>query len=112
MIRYKGITIDRKLGLISHRGRSKSFPSHNRFRNNKGVAFRIWEALILDDMSRYKLFDHAYGRCSEGGPIAGENVIDVRISQWKPDFARMLLRLNREKRGGLKFYRLVPIDVV
>lgn len=41
-----------------------------------------------------------YAHDSEGGPISGYNIFDVRFQQWKPIFDTLGLRLCREKQGG------------
>jgi hypothetical protein len=108
MIRHNGVIIDRPKTTILHRGQRKRF--YQRALGTPG--FNVWEALLLGTWDRYRLFDMAYGDWIDGGPIAGEKMIDIRLSQWRFEFARMFLRLEKDKRGGLKFYRLVPIDVV
>jgi hypothetical protein len=111
MIRHNGITLDRKNQTIYHRGRKRVLHQINPG-GFRPVAYKLWEALILGPLDRATLFDRMYGEREDGGPLDGIKIVDIRISQWKYAFKLLGLQIVREKRCGVKYYRLVPIDVV
>lgn len=111
MIRHNGIEIDRKEQMIRHAGREKWF-SRGRNAGREPVMFRMWEAMIVGSINRNNLFDLLYSDDPDGGPVAGPWIIHVRLHQWKNDYGKIKLRLDKTKWGGIVHYRLVPDDVV
>lgn len=107
MIRTDGIEIDRRRQIIRHQGREKIF-RQGMYGGMRPVAFRFWEALILGDCTREQLFNILYDHDSNGGPIQGYNILNVRISMWQKQFADMKLKWRSDKRGGLAHWRLIP----
>lgn len=116
MIRYNGIEIDRKSMTISHAGVAVRQPysgpqTYFKSPQGGGYRFKAMERMILGEVSRDGLFDYIFSDCPEGGPAIGPHVIDIRFIQWKKIFARLQLKLVRDKRAGTMYFRLIP-DVV
>lgn len=111
MIRHNGIEIDRQRLVIRHAGRERLFTSSPRA-GYPAVMFKMWEAMILHSQKGWhdRCCD-VYGECPDGGPVAGPAVVCIRLHQWRFDFPKMLLRLNKTKWSGVVRYQLVP-DVV
>lgn len=111
MIKHNGIEIDRVRQFIRHRGHERWF-SRNYVAGARPVMFRTWEALILGDCTREELFNMLYAHDEDGGPNQGYNILNVRMSMWRVDFAKMELKWRSEKRGGVAHWRLIPNYVV
>jgi hypothetical protein len=47
-----------------------------------------------------------FGDNENGGPNNGLNIIDVQLVQWRPKLARIGLRIVREKRSGIIWYKI------
>ncbi len=108
MIYYRGIEINTKLMMISHAGESKRFQP----RGGRERSFKMWSHLICSPgTTREELFDFLFAHDPDGGPINGLNYLNTVLCQQKPEIARLKLRITREKRGGVKFWGIVP-DVV
>lgn len=107
MIRHNGIEIDRVRQIIRHRNREKKF-ARAWIGGQRPVAFRIWEALIIGECTRDYLFTLVYGHDAGGGPNQGPNVLNVRICQWRSEFARMDLEWVSERRASVAYWQLVP----
>lgn len=102
MIWHNGIGIDREARNI-HRDRTVVHFSQRR-------AFELFCHLILGSPKNCEqLFDLLYGHRADGGPEQGKNIINVLMSQKRPQIAKLGLELKKER--GTHYwtrYQLVP----
>lgn len=112
MITHNGIEIDRRNLVICHRGRRYYFndsTARNAAYGHKSLAFEAISHIILHGpVTKLKLYDYVYGASSEGGPLDGPNIFDVRMFQWKPIFELLDLKLTKEKFNSTTRYTLTP----
>jgi len=105
VIRHKGIEIDVKNRVISHRGVI--------YQQRKHYGFALIFHLIMGQHSTEELFDLLYGHREDGGPEQGGNHISVMMSQKKELFATLQLELKKERGAHARTrYQLVPKEAV
>ncbi len=115
VVRYNGITIDRKKRTIKHRARFYQFDA--RRKAGFDLVFQSICYLILSGgASAEMVFWHVYGGDPDGGPDAGTKVILIGLSQWKHFVLDKLdLEWRAWKIAGVSFYEIVskyqPTDV-
>jgi DNA-binding response OmpR family regulator len=103
MIRWQGITIDRRRRAITHNGDSIYLSPH---------FFRLACALLLaGPMTKPNLFDLVYDEVEDGGPLSGVKIIDVMVCQIKPKLGAVGLKMctDGERNWWNKRYWAEPI---
>lgn len=108
MIRHNGVTVYRQYSTIIHRGNKKVFRPWGYGSRSWRIAFKLWEALILKEHSRDELFERLYKDDPTGGPDVGTKYLDIRLCQFRNEFARMELQWVSQKRSGANYWQLIP----
>jgi hypothetical protein len=105
MIKFKGIEINRQRRTISHRGRTHSFcDTRNSIAFNMAIFF-----LLAGGASKEMVFQHLYEDDPNGGPLRGEECINVMLHQLNKRHLRALdLEIRSWRIAGVSFYEIVP----
>lgn len=109
MIRFNGITIDRKARTISHNGKTHKFMAP---RPSGDITFgSVCHLILSSGMSAHELFGLAYEHDPDGGPILGRHIFNVAMQGWTRRFLRRLdLEWRSWKVSGTTLYCIAPIS--
>ena len=115
VIRHDGFEIDRKNRTITIGDRVRRFTytgAHSHTYGHDGYFFKAVCHLILNGWTRKEqLFDYIFGDDVNGGPDSGLKTLDVQINQWQPKLNVVGMRIVRDKRGGVIWYKIQEIPV-
>lgn len=110
VIRFNDCVIDReKLTImVGHRIRQFHRIKGNRsYSKHDNIFFETIAHLILNGWTRKQdLYDFLFADDPDGGPLAGLNTLDIRFHQWRPYLDKIDLKIVREKRSGIMWYKV------
>ena len=102
MIRYDGITINRKLRAISYGDKTRVFSQGRTFEK---ISFFILSGGASCEMA-FARFD---AEDEDGGPLSGPRIYQVKMRQWQTQFLDYLdLEVRSYVIAGVSFYEIVP----